>query len=129
MERFMVKLFPPNTRTEFIDLVCAGMSIDRATRRVVASVPLSSFISLLALAALLFAVFTFHSEATGHAMHTPASAASAVAGQEAVVMGMVAVVAAPVVASISSGGLEGMLDCALLVMTCVLLLTLVALCS
>ncbi|SFH50021.1 helix-turn-helix domain-containing protein, partial [Cryobacterium levicorallinum] len=30
----MVKLFPPNTRTEFIDLVCAGMSIDRAARRV-----------------------------------------------------------------------------------------------
>ncbi|TFD19466.1 IS30 family transposase [Cryobacterium sp. TMS1-13-1] len=30
----MVKLFPPNSRTEFIDLVCAGMSIDRAARRV-----------------------------------------------------------------------------------------------
>ncbi|WP_166790218.1 hypothetical protein [Cryobacterium sp. Hh11] len=35
--------------------------------------------------------------------------------------------AAPVVAAISSGSLGGMLDCALLAMTCVLLLTLVAL--
>ena len=101
--------------------------LDRAARRVVSSVSLSPFVSLLALAALLFAVFAFHSEATGHAMYTPAPAASAVAGQEAAVTGMAAVVAAPVVASISSGGLDGMLDCALLVMTCVLLLTLVAL--
>ncbi|WP_196903267.1 IS30 family transposase [Cryobacterium sp. MP_M3] len=30
----MVKLFPPNTRTEFLDLVCGGMSVDRAARRV-----------------------------------------------------------------------------------------------
>ena len=30
----MVKLFPPNTRTEFVDLVCGGMSILAATRRV-----------------------------------------------------------------------------------------------
>jgi IS30 family transposase len=36
-ERFMVKLFPPNTRTEFVDLVCAGMSVDRAAKRVGAS--------------------------------------------------------------------------------------------
>ena len=33
----MVKLFPSNTRTEFVDLVCAGMSVDRAARRVGAS--------------------------------------------------------------------------------------------
>ncbi|TFD59069.1 hypothetical protein E3T39_11985 [Cryobacterium suzukii] len=33
--------------------------------------------------------------------------------------------AAPVIAAISSGSLDGMLDCALLAMTCVLLLTLV----
>jgi IS30 family transposase len=33
----MVKLFPPNTRTEFVDLVCAGMSIDRAAKQVGAS--------------------------------------------------------------------------------------------
>jgi IS30 family transposase len=37
MERFMVKLFPPNTRTEFLDLVCSGMSVLRAARRVGAS--------------------------------------------------------------------------------------------
>jgi IS30 family transposase len=35
----MVKLFPPNTRTEFLDLVCAGMSVLRAARRVGASGP------------------------------------------------------------------------------------------
>jgi IS30 family transposase len=34
MERFMVKLFPPNARTEFVDLVCGGMSILAAARRV-----------------------------------------------------------------------------------------------
>lgn len=33
----MVKLFPPNARTEFLDLVCAGMSVLRASRRVGAS--------------------------------------------------------------------------------------------
>ena len=30
----MVKLFPPNARTEFVDLVCGGMSIFAAARRV-----------------------------------------------------------------------------------------------
>ena len=30
----MVKLFPPNARTEFVDLVCGGMSILAAARRV-----------------------------------------------------------------------------------------------
>jgi IS30 family transposase len=30
----MVKLFRPNTRTEFLDLVCGGMSVLRAARRV-----------------------------------------------------------------------------------------------
>src|SRR3954463_13299041 len=34
MERCMVKLFSPNTRTEFVDLVCGGMSILAAARRV-----------------------------------------------------------------------------------------------
>jgi IS30 family transposase len=34
MERFMVKLFPPNARTDFVDLVCSGMSILAASRRV-----------------------------------------------------------------------------------------------
>jgi IS30 family transposase len=39
MERFMVKLFPPNTRAEFFDLVCGGMSIVAASRRVGAAHP------------------------------------------------------------------------------------------
>ena len=106
------------------------MALERAVRRLVAPVSVSPFVSLLALAALLFAVFAIHSEATGHAMHTPATASSSVAASSAAaeqssVMGMAAVVAAPVVAAITSGSLDGMLDCALLAMTCVLLLTLV----
>ena len=102
------------------------MTLDRAVRRIAASVSLSPFVSLLALAALLFAVFAFHSEAAGHAMHTPVSAASASAGPEAAVMAMAAVVAEPAVALISSDNRERMVDCALLAMTCVLLLALVA---
>jgi len=107
------------------------MTLERAVRRLVAPVSVSPFVSLLALAALLVAVFAIHSEATGHAMHTPAPASSSVAvssfvpDQQSLVVGMAAVLAAPVVAAISSGSLDGMLDCALLAMTCVLLLTLV----
>ena len=103
------------------------MTRDRAAQRIFAPASLSPFVALLALAALLFAVFAIHSEATGHAMHTPPAASSTVSEQQSSVMGMGAVMAAPVVASISSGSLGGMLDCALLAMTCVLLLTLVAL--
>ncbi|TFD23415.1 hypothetical protein [Cryobacterium sp. TMS1-13-1] len=103
------------------------MTLDRAAQRFFAPVSLSPFVALLALAALLFAVFAIHSEATGHAMHTPPAASSTVSEQQSSVMGMGAVMAAPVVAAISSGSLDGMLDCALLAMTCVLLLTLVAL--
>jgi IS30 family transposase len=33
----MVKLFPSNTRTEFVDLVCAGVGLERAAERVGAS--------------------------------------------------------------------------------------------
>jgi IS30 family transposase len=33
----MVKLFPPNARTEFVDLVCGGLSVIAAARRVGAS--------------------------------------------------------------------------------------------
>jgi IS30 family transposase len=33
----MVKVFPPNTRTEFVDLVCAGMPVHRAAESVGAS--------------------------------------------------------------------------------------------
>ncbi|TFD69729.1 hypothetical protein [Cryobacterium ruanii] len=107
------------------------MNLKRAIRRLVAPASVSPFISLLALAALLFAVFAIHSEATGHAMHTPvpasssATALSTVPEQQSSVMGMAAVMAAPVVAAISSGSLDGMLDCTLLAMTCVSLLTLV----
>lgn len=102
------------------------MTVDRAVRRMGASGSLSPFISLLALAALLFAVFAFHSEATGHAMHTPVPAASALTGQQADVMVMAAVLAAPVLASMSSDSRDALLGCALFAMTCVLLLTLAA---
>ena len=102
------------------------MTVDRAVHRMRASDSLSPFISLLALAALLFAVFAFHSEATGHAMHTPVPAASALAGQQTDVTVMAVVLAAPVLASMSSESLDGLLGCALFAMTCVLLLTLVA---
>src|SRR6478736_5771000 len=34
MERFMARSFPPNTRTDFVDMVCGGMSILAASRRV-----------------------------------------------------------------------------------------------
>jgi len=102
------------------------MTLGRAVRRLVARVSLSPFVSLLALAALLVAVLAIHSEATGHAMHTPVPASSIAAQQQASVSGMTVVVAAPVVAAISSGSLDGILDCALLAMTCALLLTLVA---
>ncbi|WP_104191220.1 hypothetical protein [Cryobacterium sp. Y82] len=107
------------------------MTLDRAVRRLVAPVSVSPFVSLLALAALLFAVFAIHSEATGHAMHTLVPASSPVAASAIIVehhtpvTGMAAVMAAPVIAAISSGNRGGMLDCALLAMTCVLLLTLV----
>ena len=109
------------------------MTLERAVRRLARPVSASPFVSLLTLAALLFAVFAIHSEATGHAMHTPVPASSGIAEsstlpeQQSSVMGMAAVMAAPVVAAISSGSLDGMLDCALLAMTCVLLLTLVVL--
>jgi hypothetical protein len=33
----MVKLFPANTRTEFVDLVCAGVPVHQAANRVGAS--------------------------------------------------------------------------------------------
>ncbi|WP_284981304.1 hypothetical protein, partial [Arthrobacter sp. efr-133-TYG-118] len=33
----MVKLFPPDARTEFVDLVCGGLSVIAASRRVGAS--------------------------------------------------------------------------------------------
>jgi hypothetical protein len=34
MERFVVRSFPLSTRTEFMDLVCGGMSVFAAARRV-----------------------------------------------------------------------------------------------
>ncbi|MDJ0348338.1 hypothetical protein [Cryobacterium sp. PH29-G1] len=80
---------------------------------------------MLALAALLFAVFALHSEATGRDLHTLVPAGSTVAGQQTD-LGVAAVADAPVVAAISSGSRNGPLDCALLAIACVLLLTLVA---
>lgn len=58
-------------------------------------------------------------------MHVPIPATSAVSGHTADV-GVAAVLAAPVVAAMLSGSVDGMLDCALLAMTCLLLLILVA---
>ena len=105
------------------------MTLDRVVRRQFPPVSVSPFVSLLALAALLVAVFAIHSEATGHDMHTPASsivaASSTVTEHQASVTGIAAIMAAPVVTAISSGSRDGLLDCALLAMTCVLLLTLV----
>jgi hypothetical protein len=106
------------------------MTLKRAVRRLASPVSLSPFVSLLALAALLFAVFAIHSEATGHAPHTSSIASSNVAAPSAAMaqssgIGVAAVMAAPVVAMITSGSLDGMLDCALLAMTCILMLTLV----
>jgi hypothetical protein len=92
----------------------------------ISSVSVSPFISLLALAALLFSVFAMHSESTGHAMQTPAPASSTASDQPLVTVGMAAVMSAPVVAAMSAGGFHGILDCALLAMTCLLLLILVA---
>lgn len=102
------------------------MTLDRAVRRMVTPISLSPFVALLALAALLFAVFAIHSEVSGHVTHTPDPTSSIVSGPEHTVAGIAAVVAAPVVAAVSSGGIHGMLDCALLAMTCALLLTLVS---
>ena len=107
------------------------MTLERAARRLVAPVSVSPFVSLLALAALLFAIFAIHSETTGHDMHTlvPASstiaASSASAEQHPSVTGMAAAMAVSIVAAISSGSPDGLLDCALLAMACVLLLALV----
>lgn len=114
------------------------MTLDRAVRRLRAPASASPFVSLLALAALLFAVFAVHSETAGHAMPAlvPASSAaaaasaaasSAIAEHQTSVTGMAAVMPAPVFAAIASGSLHGMLECALLAMMCVLLLTLVVL--
>jgi len=106
------------------------MGLDRAARRMISSISLSPFISILALAALLFAVFAMHSEATGHAMPTPVpastTASSTAFDQPVDAIERAAVMAAPVITAMSSGGFNGMLDCALLAMTCLLLLTLVA---
>ncbi|MDJ0348412.1 hypothetical protein [Cryobacterium sp. PH29-G1] len=87
---------------------------------------MSPFISLLALAALLFAVFAMHSEVTGHAMPTPVPASATASDQSVDIVGMAAVMTDPVVTAMSAGGFNGMLDCALLAMTCLLLLILVA---
>ncbi len=42
MERFTVKLFPPAARTDFVDLVCGGLSILQASRRAGAVHPTGS---------------------------------------------------------------------------------------
>ena len=114
---------------------------------------LSPFIALIALAVLLVGVFAIHAEITGHEQHMMVPTISAVAGHAhespstsvaaatvtgsatgmaatgsmSSAVGSAAIaVAAPAVASVSNGMLSGMLDCALMAITCVLLLTLVA---
>ncbi|MBB5641088.1 hypothetical protein [Cryobacterium roopkundense] len=77
--------------------------------------------------ALLFAVFAMHSEATGHDMHTAGSSTPAGASAPVEVAAVGVAWTAPVVASLSAGTHNGMLDCALLAMACVLLLVLIAL--
>ena len=114
---------------------------------------LSPFIALIALAVLLVGVFAIHSEVTGHeqpmmvptisavtshAHESPSTSIAATTGTSSVTgmaatastssamfMGAIAV-AAPEVASMSHGMPSGMLDCVLMAITCVLLLTLVA---
>lgn len=86
------------------------------------------WVALLALAGLLLGMFALHCQLTGHEMHAASSVSSsplaAHHADEAVTLAVVTL-AAPVVATLTSGAGEGLLDCALLAMTCVLLLTLV----
>lgn len=78
------------------------------------SVP-SPLIALLALAALLVGLFVIHSEATGHDMHQSMSSSAAQQMPADESMSETA---------LASGTHDGLLNCALLAMTCVLLLTL-----
>lgn len=94
----------------------------------VSAVFLSPFVTLLALAALLFGVFTLHSEATGHDMHMAGPSLSATVNLPVDAATTAAAgLAVHVVASLSADTHTGMLDCALLAMACVLLLVLAAL--
>ena len=114
---------------------------------------LSPFIALIALAVLLVGVFAIHAEITGHEQHmmvptisavadhaheSPSTSVAAATGTSSATgmaatastisaLGTAAIaVAAPAVASLPHGMLSGTLDCALMAITCVLLLTLVA---
>ena len=60
-------------------------------------------------------------------MPTPVLVSSTATDQPLDTVGMAAAMSAPVVTVLSAGGFNGMLDCALLAMTCLLLLILVAL--
>ncbi|RJT85119.1 hypothetical protein D6T64_19445 [Cryobacterium melibiosiphilum] len=94
-------------------------------------------VALLALAALLLGVFALHCQMTGHEMHAATATstsmahhtdeADAVTAVSMAAVSMTAVsMAAPAVMVLASGSTDGMLDCALLALTCVLLLTLAA---
>ncbi|MFO7689338.1 MAG: hypothetical protein R6W83_02085 [Cryobacterium sp.] len=109
---------------------------------------LHPLVALLALAVLLVGVFAIHSEVTGHDQHVMAPTVSAVTGHVHETLSLAAapvaaasetlvsvttaslaathMAVAPAVAAVSSGLLSGMLDCALIAITCVLLLILVA---
>lgn len=93
-------------------------------------------VTLLALAALLAGMLALHCQMTGHAMHGASSTSSSSnitphAEQHAAhhaaeaAATTVTAMAAPAVATLTAGTADGMLDCALLAMACVLLLTLV----
>ena len=90
------------------------MTQDRTTRTIVA---------LLTLAVLLVGVFAIHSEATGHNMHGSMSASVSHHDEAAGLTDLA--MAGTAVATLTAGADDGFLDCALLAMTCVLLLTLV----
>jgi hypothetical protein len=105
------------------------MTQDRTTRTMVAPSVLSPVIALLALAVLLLGVFAMHSEATGHDMHGSMSASVSQQANETVgtAVGMTSLaLVGTAVATLTSITTDGLLDCALLAMACVLLLTVVA---
>ena len=103
------------------------MSLNRATRTTAPATPLSFFITLLALAALLVGVLAIHSAVTGHDVPTalPSSASVGELAAQAAATSTTPVASESVLASSSAGSAPS--DSMWLVLTCVLLLSLVAL--
>jgi hypothetical protein len=101
------------------------MTLDRTARRKVAPITPSTFVAVLALVVMLIGIFAIHSEATGHDMRTSVVMSSAAAGPLDATIDTAVLAIVPVL--MSSGAHDGSLNCALLALACVLLLTLVAL--